>query len=127
MLRVFLGAAAFIVEGAKLDAPDTDPNKETEQQYPLCNREKKLREMRGHVGRHILSHSRGTGEHDLLKPVGLPFQWLMPNANPCRRLVMTPCGFCGGGLCNTTLVVTGAKRKVKSDCQLHCSFKYGSA
>ena len=38
-----------------------------------------------------------------------------------------PCGFCGGGSCNTTLVVTRNKREVESNCPSRCSFRYGAA
>ncbi|KAF9642030.1 hypothetical protein BDM02DRAFT_3194047 [Thelephora ganbajun] len=102
------GVAAFVVEGFVPDAPN--PSKEVKEQCPLCNAPKKLKEMRDHVGCHILLRSRGIEECDLLKTVG-----------------GNPCGFCGGDLCRTTLKVTSTKRQVISECRLHCPFKYGSA
>jgi hypothetical protein len=68
MLMSFSGTEAFVVEGFAPDAPGPDVDKETKQQCPLCNVPKKLKEMRDHVGRHILLSSRGVEEH-LVKPV----------------------------------------------------------
>lgn len=69
MLTRSSGTAAFVVEDFVLDAPD--PDKDTRHQCPLCNSVKKLKDMRDHVGRHVLLDSRGVEECDLLKPVSL--------------------------------------------------------
>jgi hypothetical protein len=49
-----------------------------------------------------------------------------PTPDFCK-VAPNPCGFCGGGSCNTTLTMTGNKREVESNCPLRCSFRYGAA
>jgi len=70
-LTVLQGTPAFIVEDLALATPSTDLGKDSPQQCPLCNEPKKLKEMRGHVGRHIMLHSRGVSEEHLMKLVSL--------------------------------------------------------
>ncbi|KAF9789378.1 hypothetical protein BJ322DRAFT_1018049 [Thelephora terrestris] len=94
------GTATFVIEGFSLNGPDA-LNKEATRQCPLCNKQKKLKAMRDHIGHHVLSRLHKVSED--------------------------PCDFCGGGPCNTTLTITGDKKQVKSNCRFHCPFKYGSA
>lgn len=85
---IFLGAATFVVEDFKPDAPD--PDKEMKQQCPLCNELRKLKEMRDHVGHHILLHSRGGEDARLLKTVSHPLLWQIPKTNSHKRSVTLP-------------------------------------
>ena len=68
-LTMSLGTAAFVVEDFAPKAPDLDPGKETKQECPLCTKQKKPQDMWGHVGGHILLHSRGVEEGGLVNPV----------------------------------------------------------
>jgi len=79
------GTPAFIVEDLVLATPNTDLGKESKQQCPLCNEPKKLKDMRGHVGRHIMLHSRGITEERLVKTVNIRCLWLTTNTNPYPR------------------------------------------
>jgi len=54
MLTILTGMAAFAIEAIKPKPPNSNLGKETKQQCPLCRGEKKLKELRGHVGLHIL-------------------------------------------------------------------------
>ena len=75
------GTAAFVVEDFAPNMPDVDRGKELERNCPLCNEPKKLKDMRGHVGQHILLRSRGAEEYDLVNPVSLPSLWFIPDTN----------------------------------------------
>ena len=86
-LTMSLGTPAFVIEDFKPDMPDTDPEKETKQQCPLCNEPKKLKGMRDHVGCHILLSLCGVEEDSLLRPVSLPRLQPIPNTNPHLRSV----------------------------------------
>ena len=62
-----LGADAFTVDHVGL-TPLNAPNPEATQGCPLCKKEMKLKQLRGHVGQHILFRSRGM-EQNLLRKV----------------------------------------------------------
>lgn len=81
------GTPAFIVEDFAPNMPNVDPDEGTKQQCPLCNKSRKLKEMRDHVGRHILLRSRGIEEDNLVKTVSLPRLRLMFNTDSCARSV----------------------------------------
>lgn len=85
-----LGMAAFIIEDFKPNAPDTNLDREAKRQCPLCNDLKKLKEMRGHVGHHIMLRSRGGKEDHLSKTASLPLLQLIFDTNPHERSVTTP-------------------------------------
>ena len=78
--------AAFVVEVLTSNPPNTALDKESKQRCPLCREEKKLKELRGHVGQHILSRSLGFEEEDLMVKVRLPPPWLTPDSNFWVRL-----------------------------------------
>ena len=81
------GTPAFVVEDFVLSTPNVDPDKEIKQQCPLCNEPKKLKEMRGHVGRHILLHLHGIEDVRRVTKVSLPRLSLIPNLNLYIRSV----------------------------------------
>ena len=73
--------------------PSPDP--EAKQQCPLCSGLKKLKDMRDHVGRHILLHSRGVEEAQLqVRTVNHCCLQLgrSPNANSLARSLTTLAG-----------------------------------
>ena len=69
VLMIPTGTVAFVVEVIRSKSPNMDLNKEAKQHCPLCHEEKKLKELRGHVGQHILWRSLGIKE-DLAVKVG---------------------------------------------------------
>lgn len=76
VLIMLSGTAAFVVEDFVPNAPDSD--KEMRQQCPLCDSTKKLKDMRDHVGYHILLRLRGGKECGLLNPVRLSHSTALP-------------------------------------------------
>ena len=68
MLTIPTGLAAFVAEVNTPESPNMDLDKEAKQHCPLCNEEKKLRELRGHIGLHILWCLFGV-EEDLMNKV----------------------------------------------------------
>lgn len=45
------------------ELPNTDLDKDTKIHCPLCDQEKKLLELRGHIGRHVLWCRLGAKEN----------------------------------------------------------------
>jgi len=82
---ILIGMAAFVVEIIGSTSPNMDPGKETKQRCPLCHEEKKLKELRGHIGLHILWRSFGV-EEDLVTKVGSLPPCLIPGADVYARL-----------------------------------------
>ena len=93
---------------------------------PLCNNRTKLKQLRGHIGQHVLFHSRGM-EDNLPRKVRV---LETPSSNSCSLVCQigdNPCGFCGASGCTTHLATQGKKQQVKSNCHFYSPFKYGSA
>ncbi|KAF9779439.1 hypothetical protein BJ322DRAFT_1113247 [Thelephora terrestris] len=105
------GAAAFVAGAFLPEVLTMELGKKTKQHCPLCHEVKRLEELRGHIGLHILWRLFGV-EEDL-----------------ATKIEDNPCGFCGGNMCSTRLDTTTGKGKwqVNSNCRLRCRFKYGAA
>ncbi|KAJ7691246.1 hypothetical protein B0H14DRAFT_2242564, partial [Mycena olivaceomarginata] len=81
------GEEAFVVQELPAHLRGAKKCANNKIECEICGIEKKLREMRNHVARHILLCMRGVMETNLIKPVGL-----------------NPCGFCGLDGCFTQLL-----------------------
>jgi hypothetical protein len=80
----------------------------------VCPKEMKLRDMRNHVGKHILFALRGVDENVELKP-GI-------------NIGLDPCGFCGLDGCKIQLTKKGNSHSIASSCKYHyTSMIYGMA
>jgi len=97
------GTKSFTVDAITLTLPNTaDPN--TKQQCPLCGKEMKLKQLRGHIGRHILFHSWGMNEQ-LPREVRVLVAQRNLRCSVVHQVCNDPCGFCGASGCTTRLVV----------------------
>ena len=120
-----LGSGSFTVGGVMLVAPNTvDVN--TKRGCPLCGHKMKQKQLRDHVGRHILFRSRGMNER-LPREVGILATQRGCLCSVVCQIGVDPCGFCGASGCTTRLIVQGKSRQVKSNCHFYSPFKYGSA
>ena len=88
-LIIRLGTPAFVIQDFTPDA--SNPDKEMKQLCLLCDKPKKLADMRNHIGHHILLHSHDAGEGDLLKTVSVCPN-CVTNADSHTRLVITLVG-----------------------------------
>jgi len=80
------GAAAFATEVLAPELPNTGLDKESKQCCPLCHEEKKLKELRGHIGLHILWCLLGVDERLEGGKVSVRPLQIIPNTNPRTRL-----------------------------------------
>ena len=119
------GTKSFTVNAITLAPPNT-ANPNTKQQCPLCGKEMKLKQLRGHIGRHILFHSRGMNEQLPLEVCVLVTR-RNSRCSVVHQFGNDPCRFCGASGCTTRLVVQGGSQQVESNCHFYSPFKYGSA
>ena len=86
-----------------------------DEQCPLCGGEVKLNQFRGHVGKHILFHSRGMSDR-LLQEVRVLVTQRRLLCSHVHQIGDDPCGFCSASGCTTRLIIQGKKRQVESNC-----------
>lgn len=122
---MYSGMDAFTIDHVALTPPNApDPN--ITQGCPLCNNKMKLKQLRGHIGRHILFHLRGM-EENIAQKVRVLETLCGVRILTRFQIGRNPCGFCGASGCTTRLVVQGGKQRVESNCRFYSPFKYGSA
>ncbi|EIW60546.1 uncharacterized protein TRAVEDRAFT_45796 [Trametes versicolor FP-101664 SS1] len=105
------GQPAFVIENLPDDLRVQKLDKDAQIACLLCTKTIKLRDMRSHVGTHILRSQVGISEPLLTRKPG-----------PSH-----PCGFCGLSGCSIALRSAGKKMEIRSNCKYHYDFSYNAA